>query len=182
MMLLDIDYKAPDWVRHLAVAQREHPWLAAVPDVMSEAQLPEALGQAEEMAPHCERVLMIPKAPVVDGIPERVGGVPVVLGYSVPTSYGGCDLMLWEFGRRPVHLLGGSPRAQRELTRYLYVVSADGNMVWNEARKGRVYDRRGVSSGNTLRALDGERWSGDGPYEALRRSLINLREFWGLDA
>lgn len=39
-----------------------------------------------------------------------------------------CDATMpaWEFGRRPVHLLGGSPHAQMEMRHYMNVVSADG--------------------------------------------------------
>ena len=40
-------------------------------------------------------------------VPEQIGGKAVRLGYSVPTKFGGTEVPLWEFGQRPVHLLGG---------------------------------------------------------------------------
>lgn len=179
LYLLDIDWKRPDWARHLRVARAERPALAAAQDVERADQLVGALAQAEELAEWCGAVMVIPKAfEVADRIPGHVGGKPVILGYSVPTRYGGTSVPLWEFGRRPVHLLGGSPRAQRALCSYLNVQSADGNMTWKLAQRGLVYNRRGVASGNSLVTLDGCQWDGDMPYEALRRSLLNLREFW----
>lgn len=182
LALLDCDWKKPNWSRHLAIAKTEHPWLCAVPDIESASQLPDALVKSQEIAAHCERILIIPKAlSIIHSIPAEIGGRPIVLGYSVPTSYGGTSVPLWEFGRRPVHLLGGSPRAQKELCRYLNVVSLDGNVAWNLARRGIFYGQNGTSpKRNTLLRSDGKRFAGDGPYEALRRSLQNLRLFFSI--
>lgn len=176
--LLDSHWIDPDWTRHLRTAARVRPWLATVPDTMAVEELPRTLAQAEEIAPHCERVLVVPKCPgVIDQLPREVGGKPVVLGYSVPTSYGGTELPLWDFTGWPVHLLGGNPRRQAEMCGYLRVESIDGNLAWRMARKGIVVTTRGTG-GQTLTQMDGRRWDGDGHLEALRRSLVNLRAFW----
>lgn len=177
--LLDCDWQAPDWPRHLDTAARVRPLLAVVPDVLDESDTDRALRQAEELARHAAAVMIVPKAEgVISRLPRDVGGKPVVLGYSVPTSYGGTELGLWSFGGWPVHLLGGNPRRQAELCGYLDVVSADGNLSWRLARRGVVVEENGTA-GKTLRQADGDRWPhGDAPLEALRRSLVNLRRFW----
>ena len=168
-----------DWPRHLKTAAEVRPWLATVPDTMTEEQLPLTLAQAEELSPHCEQVLIVPKAPgLIERIPREIKGKRVVLGYSVPTSYGGTELPLWDFAGWPVHLLGGSAREQCELCGYLNVVSADGNVAWFLARRGIVVTDGGVG-GKTVRQMDGQRWAGEhGHLEALRRSFVNLRRFW----
>lgn len=178
--LLDCDWTAPDWPRHLDAAAEHRPWLAVVPDVMAEADADRAVRQAEALAPHCGLgPLLVPKAEgVVPRLPRTVGGRPVVLGYSVPTSYGGSELGLWSYRGWPVHLLGGNARRQADLAGYLDVVSADGNLAWRLARRGVVVGPNGAA-GPTLRQADGGRFAGHGPLEALRRSLENLRAFWG---
>lgn len=173
LALLDIDWKRPHWERHLKVAAAERPALAAVPDLECESQLPRLLEQAEELAPFCESLLIIPKTEA--DLPGRIGGRPVILGYSVPTTYGGCPLMVTEFRDRPVHLLGGSPNKQRRLCGYLNVVSMDGNMAWRLAQRCTYYDRYGGSQNKVPFEERGEH----GPLEALRRSLANLNQFWG---
>jgi hypothetical protein len=175
LALLDIHWTRYDWRSHLAVASAEHPWMAAVPDLESHAHLRQCMEQAEDLAPHCTRLMLIPKAyDAIDLIPEVVGGTSVVLGYSVPTTYGGTSVPLWEFGQRPVHLLGGSPRAQKAVARYLNVVSLDGNMAWKIAsRFTRSYAADGSHGGQ-----DGQSIESGAPMEALRKSLMNLREFW----
>jgi hypothetical protein len=106
-------------------------------------QLPEVIDWAEEVAQYSRRLVVIPKVSgMLDAIPERIGGADVVLGYSVPTSYGGTEVFVGEFGRRPVHLLGGSPHAQMDLSHYLNVVSADGNMAHQQAHRCRFWSRR----------------------------------------
>src|SRR4029453_5302652 len=67
LALLDIDWKrttAYAWERHLRTAREERPWLAGVPDLLAEDQLPGALARAEELAPSCEAVLLIPKVEI----------------------------------------------------------------------------------------------------------------------
>jgi hypothetical protein len=178
LTLLDIDWKKPDWKRHLAVARQERPWLVAVPDVERLEQVPAVLAHAEEIAPHCDRILVIPKAEgVIESLPREIGGKLVVLGYSVPTKYGGTSLWLGDFTGWPVHLLGGSPRKQRQLCDYLHVVSTDGNMAWKIAGRCASYNEKGASGASNTRT-HGKRLEGHGPYEALKRSLTNLVTFW----
>jgi len=176
LYLLDIDYKAPDWTAHLAIARAEHPALAAIPDVMAVPDLPATLAMAEEMASHTDALLIIPKCRIIHSLPRGIGGKPVVLGYSVPTGYGGTPLPVWEFRDWPVHLLGGTPRKQLDLARFMTVVSADGNMAQMLAHRGLAYDERGHPQ---LMARWEPKPSAPGmPARALERSLINIAALW----
>jgi hypothetical protein len=181
LSLLDVHWTRYDWQAYTAVAARERPALAVVPDTASLSDVPRTLAQAEELAAHVtEAVLIVPKAAgVVERLPRCIGGREVRLAYSVPTKYGGVgDVPLWEFGGWPVHLLGGSPAAQIRHAHYLDARSADGNMSGKVSRWGIVFCADGKR--RTVQAIDGQRWAADAdlPYEALRRSLGNIVELW----
>jgi hypothetical protein len=175
--LLDIDYQKPNWSRHVDVAARVLPVMAVVTDTMESDQIDRTLRQASEIAPYCQRIIIVPKADgIIKHLPREIGGKQVVLGYSVPTRYGATPLPVWAFATWPVHLLGGGHKAQVRLMSGMDVISADGNAAWAAARRGIVqglYD-----SNKTVKELDGKRWEGNGQLEALRRSLVNMRAFW----
>lgn len=187
---VDQDWKRPDRAAYVAAVAQHRPRMATVLDWERDEQLPEVLGWAEDVAPFVERVIIIPK--VIGGIPRlprRIGGREVVLGYSVPTRYAGTSVPPWEFAGWPVHLLGGSPHRQMELAHYLNVVSVDGNYIakmaqkwiqfWVMAPARYALDRRWPR----LREADGRAWgdgsnTADAPYEAFRRSCVNVLAAW----
>ena len=186
----DQDWKRPNRAAYMAALSKHRPRMATVLDWERDEQLPEVLGWAEDVAPFVERVIIIPK--VIGGIPRlprRIGGREVVLGYSVPTRYAGTSVPPWEFAGWPVHLLGGSPHRQMELAHYLNVVSVDGNYIakmaqkwiqfWVMAPARYALDRRWPR----LREADGRAWgdgsnTADAPYEAFRRSCVNVLAAW----
>jgi hypothetical protein len=152
----DQDWKKPNLSRYLAAVAAHRPAIATVLDLERDEQFSEVLAWGEAVAPYVERIVIIPKlVGSISRLPRQVGGREVVLGYSVPTSYGGTTVPLWEFDGWPIHLLGGSPHSQmaywcvftrtvppawfnRRLQRFVArwwmfagqseVVSADGNM------------------------------------------------------
>ena len=110
--------------------------------------------------------------------PETINGKPVRLGYSVPTAYGGTDVPLSEFGRRPVHLLGGSPEKQLELARMMNVRSADQNYCARLAVDFcKYWIPGGKAGGEYFKQIEGIK-SPDAPYEAFRRSCVNIMAAW----
>lgn len=173
----DQNWKRPRRDAYMARLAERRPTQATVLDLEREEQLPEVLDWAEEAAQHVKRVVIIPKAfGIIDRIPARIAGADVVLGYSVPTKYAGTEVPVWEFGMRPVHLLGGSPPAQLRLAHYLNVVSADGNYANLKAtRFCEWWD--GSRWQPTLRD-NGEPWGHDAPYEAFRRSCESIMAGW----
>lgn len=139
----DQDWRRPSRPRYMAALAQHRPEVATVLDLEREEQLTEVLAWAEEAAMYVKTVVIIPKVSgMLDLIPETIAGARVVLGYSVPTAYGATDVPAWEFGHRPVHLLGGSPQRQLRLAGYLNVVSVDGNMIHQQAHRCRFWSPR----------------------------------------
>lgn len=173
---------------YIAALAEHSPRLATVADWTTWEQLPEVLEWAEEAAAHVETVIIIPKVVGgVDALPGVIGHKPVRLGYSVPTRHGGTALPIWEFGDRPIHLLGGSPHNQIKLSYYLNIVSIDGNMAHKMASiYCAFYDPQKTTIRGcwpTIKDFDGKKWGdgsgeADAPYEAFRRSCKAIMEMW----
>lgn len=175
----DQDWRNPDLVAYRDALAQHRPRVATVLDWEQESQESEVMGWCEEISTIVDRIVVIPKVPgTIPRIPTRFGDAEVVLGYSVPTSYGGTTVPVWEFGRRPVHLLGGSPQRQRELSRYLHVVSVDGNMAAQQSRRGRTWTRRKTERGHWQQGRS-VGIGGDRPAsECFRRSLDEISLMW----
>ena len=181
LYMADQNWKKPNRAAYMEALSTYKPKIATVVDWERQEQLPEVLDWAEEASQHVDRVIIIPKVNGgIQQIPERINGKEIILGYSVPTKYGGTQLMIHEFAKRPVHLLGGSP--QKQLNTFLHmrnmtdVVSLDCNTMVRMANATCAFweNRRW----KTLRAADGSRFDGNGPNEAFRRSIINIMEYW----
>jgi hypothetical protein len=147
---VDIEYRQPDWERHLRRVGELQPRYAIVPDLsdryVDARDIERAVCQAHQLANYCEIPLIVPK------LPGQITLFPdyLAIAYSVPTSYGGAHYGLHELANRRVHLLGGSPKAQQLIARWVKqynatVISADGNMAQLMATKlARFWQRRWV--------------------------------------
>lgn len=167
----------------MEMLQHHRPTMATVLDLERPDQRTEVLEWAEEAAQYAERVLIIPKySGAADGLPRRIGSADVILAYSVPTRFGGTEVPIWEFSGWPVHLLGGSPHSQMRLTRYLDVVSVDGNMANKMATARGQFWTNGTATYAKDRywpKLSEIGWYGENaPLEAFRRSCQNIATAW----
>lgn len=178
----DQDWKRPDRGAYMRALALHRPEVATVLDLERTDQLGEVLSWAEEAAQYVRRVVVIPKEPgVIEALPRRVGGAEVVLGYSVPTRYGGTAVPVWEFCGWPVHLLGGSPHRQMGLAGYLGVVSADGNMAHQQAHRCRFWARKAGAKGHWTQLRDAGDGRAEGAnLEAFRRSCEAILAAWGV--
>jgi hypothetical protein len=143
IVFVDNEYADYDHALHLSVVQELRPTYATVRDVMTREQCRDAgiayypldtiLAWAEEIAQYAENVIVIPKFDCIDNIPDCH-----MLGYSVPSSYGGTPLSVDLFRHRRVHLLGGSWKKQLEHLAALgdAVVSIDNNYINRMAEFG----------------------------------------------
>ena len=167
----DLNWQTPDLREHRAFVREHAPTLAVAPDVVDADDLAWTLSYAETLARWASHVVIVPK---VQGIIEQLPREPwLVLGYSVPTKYGGTDLFMSELATWPVHLLGGSPGRQLELANYLNVFSADGNAATRAAEYGTVFDA------SRRRWLKGAEPIGpDLPYRAFARSCTAIMSAW----
>lgn len=183
--MADQDWKVPNRAGYMAALAKHRPAVATVLDWEREEQLGEVLSWAEEAAQFVgEAVYLVPKVPGLVGLlPRSIGGRRVVLAYSVPTSYGGSPVPLWELAGWPVHLLGGSPHRQMQvaaqLPRPCELVSVDGNVAGWHARRGRCWQRRKGPTSHWWQL----KWLGDDrsrgvDLECFRRSLVAIKETW----
>lgn len=174
----DQNWKKPNREKYMQALAIHRPHIATVLDLEHERQLNEVLDWAEEASQYAQVVMIIPKVQgIINSLPRVINGKEIRLGYSVPTSHGGSELPLWDFVGWPIHLLGGSPHRQMEICRYLQVNSVDGNLHNAMAVRHNKYWQNGKwiplrSSGYVER---------DAPYEAFRRSCVNIMSAWMRD-
>ena len=183
----DQNWKKPNLDLYMVHLEKNRPTQATVLDLEREEQFDEVMDWAEEITQYVKRVVIIPKVfGIIPRIPKTINGADVILGYSVPTRYAGTEVPVWEFKRRPVHLLGGSPQSQMKLMQYLNVVSADGNYAMKMATRHCQFWEQGTARyalnrwWPTLRESNGGvNWDGeDAPHEAFRRSCENIMKSW----
>jgi hypothetical protein len=163
---LDIDWKNYNFRQHLAAARATSPLLTVARDIERRTQLAQVLDQAEQLAEVCEHVIIVPKSRSMSDELEFLIPKQFLLGYSVPTKYGGTRIRP-RFFKRPVHLLGGRPDTQRDLATRMKVVSLDCNRFTLDARYGDYFD--------------GERFRPHpvGGYDrCLRDSVVRINQLW----
>ncbi len=134
-IFVDVEYKAPNFERHLEIVKRYRPRYATVPDLseseVSEQDITRAIEQAGQLAPYCEIILIVPK------LSGQIALLPqdMAIGYSVPSGYGGAQYPIWELVGRRIHLLGGSPRKQFQAFLHLSAIATVGSVDGNYAHK-----------------------------------------------
>jgi hypothetical protein len=147
-------------------------------------QLQEVMSWAEEASQYVNEVLIIPKySGAIAQLPRSVGGAMVRLAYSVPTRYAGTDVPVWEFSGWPVHLLGGSPHKQIDVSAYMDVVSTDGNMAQKLALQFSMFWQPGTFRSASNRWWPqlgdiGMRGIEDAPYAAFAISCAAIYAAW----
>ncbi|MBX7492032.1 hypothetical protein K3163_02280 [Qipengyuania sp. 1NDW9] len=163
---LDINWKRYCFRSHISAAENTKPLLTVARDIECLSQLELVLCEAEELKKHAKHVVVVPKDPTFKGQIKSLIPEEYILGFSVPTKYGGTALEPEEFDR-PVHLLGGRPDVQRALADRMQVVSFDCNRFTFDARFGDYFD------GQVFRPHP------KGGYDnCLRASLVNIDELW----
>ena len=135
---LDIDWKNYNFDKHLQAAMSLNPMLTVARDIEDIRDLDKILTQAYILKKYSQEVIIVPKDLKLK---NRLNEIPndFLLGYSVPTQYGGTQIPVKYF-TRPVHLLGGRPDVQRKLARKLIVKSLDCNRFTLDAKFGKYFD------------------------------------------
>lgn len=136
---IDIDWTNYSFKRHLQAVKDTQPMLTVAIDIIHPQQLQRVLEQAHELSLHCDRVVVVPKHSTLSDKLDSVIPKQFVLGYSVPSRYGGTTIPT-KFFRRQVHLLGGRPDIQRNLAETMSVTSIDCNRFTLDASFGDYFD------------------------------------------
>ncbi len=143
------------------------PLLTIARDIEKVDTLPRILYEAEQLSKICPYVVLVPKDPALSALIDTEIPEHYVLGYSVPTRYGG-TVIPPEMFTRPTHLLGGRPDVQRALAAKIPVVSFDCNRFTLDAAFGDYFDGE-IFRPHPL-----------GGYEnCIRDSLRNITKLWG---
>lgn len=169
LTFVDNEWHGYDHAVHLNAVAAHTPKYATVRDIMTRQQCADAgvdyypLGDVLAMGTQlaeagAENVILIPKFDCLADLPRELGGARVVLGYSVPSSYGRTELDPELFRGWPVHLLGGSWDSQRSLCALLGVdvVSLDNNYLFKQGKFGMVQNG-GAGQLSMFDVLDGTR-------------------------
>jgi hypothetical protein len=162
---IDIEWQRYAFDRHLEIVKDVRPLMTVAQDIEKRSNLKRILAQAEQLALYSTYVVIVPKDPALAG---KLNQIPsnFILGYSVPTKYGGTRIPPSSF-KRPVHLLGGRPDVQRRLADQMPVFSVDCNRFTLDAAFGDYFDGTGF------------RRHPKGGYErCLRESIRNITRLW----
>lgn len=138
--LIDIDWKNYKFNKHLSAVKQTRPKYTVAQDIEDIRRLPEIIEQAFELKRHCENVIIVPKTRALRSCLDEKIPNDFLIGYSVPTKYGGTKIPLRSFKNRRIHLLGGRPDVQRALADSLHVVSLDTNRFTYDAAFGDFFD------------------------------------------
>jgi hypothetical protein len=141
--LIDIEWRTYDFRRHLEAVRQTRPLLTVARDIERIRDLGHILDQAQELCLWAKYVVIVPKDHRFRDILQDVIPRRFILGYSVPTRYGGTQVPVEAFGRRKVHLLGGRPDVQYALAQKLNIFSLDGNRFTLDAAYGDFFDGAG---------------------------------------
>jgi hypothetical protein len=163
---LDIEWRNYCFKKHLAAVKATRPILTVALDISDPRNLCRILDQAHELSLYSDKVVVVPKHRSLEANLERLIPAKFILGYSVPTRYGGTILSPTAF-KRPVHLLGGRPDVQRALANIMPVISMDCNRFTLDATFGDYFD------GEIFRPHP------VGGYElCIRDSIRKINEIW----
>lgn len=151
---------------HATVVQEECPKYAVAPDVEGEWDLRDVLSVARELDRNAEHVIIVPKDCKPGRIPEKY-----LIGYPNQPNYGSNGSWMRNSypNDHPVHVLGGSPDDQFDVSDYLTVRSVDGANVTRYAEFGRIW-----TPGRQLERPDLTY------YERIRESLANIHAMWNI--
>jgi hypothetical protein len=135
---LDMDWNAPAPEALLEAAKRHRPRYTVAGDYLRDSNnIGRVNERAERLREYADNVIVVPKSPGdLRCVPEWC-----VVGYSVPTEYGGTDIPLREYRdiSQQIHVLGGTPPRQFEIIGKLWVdavYSVDGYSIHKAATIG----------------------------------------------
>jgi hypothetical protein len=166
---LDMDWNDPDPDKLIRAAKEHRPKYVVAGDYLRDEDNAERVNdRAQKLREYAENVIVVPKSPGdLSHVPEWC-----VVGYSVPTEYGGTDIPLREYRdiTQPIHVLGGTPHRQFDIVGRLWldsVCSVDGNSIHKAATIGAKAWHPDVPR---WRKVNGE----DAIERAYKRSIDNL--------
>ncbi len=165
--LIDIEWETYSFERHLAAVKAVRPLITVARDLTSITDTPRLLAEIDLLRHYAKYVVVVPKTQRFASVRAHFKRRGNILGYSVPTGYGGTTVPMSHFANHDVHLLGGRPLAQFQLARKLCVMSFDCNSITIDAAFGKYFDgKRYIKSARS------------GYMRCIARSLQGVNELW----
>ena len=170
-------------VAYMRALAEKRPYMATVLDLEHEDQFEDVMSWADEASRFVSEIIIIPKYNgAIARLPGAINGKSVRLGFSEPTTYGGTTVPYAEFAGLPVHILGGSPKAQHRAAQHLRPLSVDGNYAMKMAQYNQFFTSSPVRAKNKhwprLNESAIGRIDGDANYLSFELSCMNIRAMW----
>lgn len=166
---LDMDWEDPDPEALIKAADHHRPKYVVAGDYLrDEDNVARVNERARDLRRYAENVIVVPKSPGdLQHVPKWC-----VVGYSVPSDYGGTDIKLRQYqcADQDIHILGGTPHAQFRIIGQLWtdnICSVDGNSIHKAATIGA---KAWFPDRPHWRKIHGE----NAVKRAYRRSITNL--------
>jgi len=171
----DQNWHQPNKFKYIKSIKKHNPYKATVKDIETKNDLCTALDWSRAIAKYVHEIIIIPKVTgIIKHLPRQINNTQVILGYSIPSSYGSTNVPIWEFKGWDIHLLGGGPGKQIELFMYLdnigNVISLDINSISKAAMFGSWWDN-GWHNNNTDKDKDFI-------YRLFEKSCIGIMKAW----
>jgi hypothetical protein len=163
---IDIDWKNYSFKKHIHAVKEVRPLFTVARDVVDITHLPSILDEAQELSLYAKNIIIVPKDIRLASMMEEVIPSSYILGYSVPSKYGGTIIQPQHF-KRSVHLLGGRPDTQRQLAKVMNVISIDCNRFTLDAAYGDYFDGTGFKKHPI-----------GGYKNCIRDSIRNINHIW----
>ncbi len=146
---------------HLNAVKRHEPKYAVAPDIRDDEGYDSTISKADRLRQHAETVIVVPKGVKPDRVPSRFR-----VGLPAQDRFGGVPWPVWDYRNcESVHILGGSPARQNELSHYVAVESVDTASPLKAAQFGNVWDGKWQEKGHNY-------------YDRIERSMGNLLKHW----
>lgn len=146
---------------HLNVVKQHSPKYAVAPDIHDSENYDLVISKADLLNRHAEIVIVVPKGVKPSRIPSRFR-----VGLPAQDRFGGVPWNVWQYRNcKSVHILGGSPARQNELSHYVNVHSVDTASPLKAAQFGDVWNGGWEEKGHNY-------------YDRVERSMGNLLKHW----
>lgn len=146
---------------HLNAVKNHNPTYAVAPDIREPEDFRDVIDKADRLRQHAETVIVVPKGVKPAQIPSRFR-----VGLPAQDRFGGVPWPVWDYRNcESVHILGGSPSRQNELSHYVAVDSVDTASPLKAAQFGSVWDGKWQEKGHNY-------------YDRIERSMGNLLKEW----
>lgn len=175
---IDQNWLKPQKEKYINLIKQHNPQIATVLDFERKEQYSEIIDWCYQISDFVkDAIIIIPKVNgIIEKLPKQINGKSIRLGYSVPTKYAGTTVPLDEFQNWPIHLLGGSPKKQKQLfdDNRLNVISCDGNYINKLSNMGiAIFGNKHL----TTKQIFGDKVD-SAVYVSFEISLMNVRAIW----